>query len=53
MEDNNSKKIEIVTGNGKELNISPVYDHIDIEKPKEKNEKQKIIIPQDKDKKSY
>ncbi len=43
-----SKKIEIVSGNGKDLNISPVYDHIDIEKPKEKNEKKKIIIPNDK-----
>ena len=42
------KKIEIVSGNGKDLNISPVYDHIDIEKPKEKKEKKKIIIPNDK-----
>ena len=45
-----SKKIEIVSGNGKDLNISPVYDHIDIQKPKEK-EKKKIIIPEDKKKK--
>lgn len=45
-----SKRIEIVSGNGKNLNISPVYDHIDIEKPKEK-EKKKIIIPDDKNKK--
>ena len=43
-----NKKIEIVSGNGKDLNISPVYDHIDIEKPKEKKEKKKIIIPNDK-----
>lgn len=43
-----SKKIEIVSGNGKNLNISPVYDHIDIEKPKEEKEKKKIIIPNDK-----
>lgn len=43
-----NKKIEIVSGNGKDLNISPVYDHIDIEKPKENKEKKKIIIPQDK-----
>ena len=43
-----SKKIEIVSGNGKDLNISPVYDHIDIEKPKEEKEKNKIIIPNDK-----
>lgn len=43
-----SKKIEIVSGNGKNLNISPVYNHIDIEKPKEEKEKKKIIIPGDK-----
>lgn len=43
-----NKKIEIISGNGKDLNISPVYDHIDIEKPKKENEKKKIIIPQDK-----
>lgn len=48
MDNNTNKKIEIVSGNGKDLNISPVYDHIDIEKPKEKNDKKKIIIPEQK-----
>lgn len=43
-----NKKIEIVSGDGKDLNISPVYDHIDIQKPKEEKEKKKIIIPNDK-----
>ena len=43
-----NKKIEIISGNGKDLNISPVYDHIDIERPKEEKEKKKIIIPGDK-----
>ena len=43
-----NKKIEIVSGNGKDLNISPVYDHIDIEKPKKEKEKKKIIIPDNK-----
>ena len=43
-----NKKIEIISGNGNDLDISPVYDHIDIEKPKEEKEKKKIIIPQDK-----
>ena len=38
------KEIEIVSGNGKDLNISPVYDHIDIERPKEEKEKKKVII---------
>lgn len=42
------KNIEIVTGDGSDLNISPVYDHIDIEKPKENDEKKKIIIPKEK-----
>lgn len=41
MSDN--KKIEIVNGKGKNLNISKVYDHIEIEKPKEK--KKNVVIP--------
>jgi hypothetical protein len=46
MED--KKDIKIVSGDGKDLDISPVYDHIDIEKPKEDKEKKKIIIPDEK-----
>ena len=42
------KNIKIVPGDGKDLDISPVYDHIDIEKPKENQEKKKIIIPDEK-----
>ena len=41
-----NKDIEIVSGDGKDLDISPVYDHIDIEKPKEKKDDKKIIIPE-------
>ena len=42
---NNDDKIKIINGDGK-LNISPVYDYIEMEKPKSKNnEKQNIIIP--------
>ncbi len=48
MEEKKNKKIEIVSGNGKDLNISPVYDHIDIEKPKEEKGNKKIIIPEEK-----
>lgn len=45
------KKIEIVSGDGKELNISPVYDHLSIAKPKTKDEKKKeIVIPKEKKK---
>ncbi len=46
MED--KKDIKIVSGNGKDLNISPVYDHINIEKPKKEKENKKIIIPDNK-----
>ena len=46
MENADSKKIEIVSGNGKDLNISPVTDYINIERPKEKKEKKSIIIPE-------
>ena len=46
----NKNKIEIISGDGKDLNISPVYDHINIEKPKEKKEKKDVIIPGDKKK---
>ena len=36
MDNENNGKLEIISGNGKNLNISPVYDHINIEKPKNK-----------------
>lgn len=47
MANDKSKKIEIVKGNGK-LNISPVKSHLDVEKPKNKTDKSKIIIPKEK-----
>ena len=43
------KKIEVVTGNGKDLDISEVSSHIPSLKTKQKNEddnKQEIVIPQ-------
>ncbi len=43
------KKIEVISGNGKELDISPVYDHISTDKPKStKKIKQNIVIPNSK-----
>jgi len=43
------KEIEIVTGDGKDLEISPVYNHIKIDKTNNQpDKKQKIIIPEDK-----
>mgnify|MGYP004620955419 CR=1 FL=1 len=51
MEENNQvdeikeqKKIEVVTGNGN-LNISPVYEHIEAEKPRPKDTRE-VIIPE-------
>lgn len=42
------KKIKIVSGNGKDLNISDVKDHIKLNKKKEEVNKDKIIIPTEK-----
>lgn len=39
------KEIKIVTGNGKDLDISPVYDHIKINKPSSREKKKDIVIP--------
>jgi len=49
MANDKNKKIEIVKGNGK-LNISPVKNHLDVEKPKKKADKNNIIIPTEKKK---
>lgn len=49
------KKIEVVTGNGKDLKISEVSSHLNIAKPKIKNDeekKQEIVIPKEKSKKT-
>ncbi len=43
------KKITVVNGDGKDLDISPVYEHLNVAKPKPKEEKdKKIIIPEEK-----
>lgn len=47
-EKNEKKEIKIVSGDGDGLNISPVREHIDIEKPQEKPKKDNIIIPEEK-----
>lgn len=49
MEEKKQKKIEVISG-GNDLNISPVYDHINIERPKEEKEKKNIVIPKEKKK---
>lgn len=41
------KKLEIVPGDGKDLDISPVYEHLNNGKPK--NDKPKnVVIPKEK-----
>lgn len=46
MDNEEKKDIEVVSGDGTNLNISPVYDNLDIAKPDEDtNTKKNIIIP--------
>ena len=45
------KEIRVVSGNPKDLDISPVYDHIEIQKPTNEMKKH-IIVPEEKEKKS-
>ncbi len=44
MEDD-KKKLEIVSGDGETLDISPVYEHLNTVKPKCDNKPKHIIIP--------
>lgn len=45
----NSKKIKVVSGKGKNIKISEVKEHLNIEKPKEDNiKKGNIVIPKQK-----
>lgn len=48
MGENEKREIEVVTGNGSELTISPVSEHLKTMKPKSKEEqnKKKIVIPE-------
>ena len=55
--ENNSNQeieIEVVNGDGSELDFSPVYEHLNVLKPKSKEEdkKQNIIIPEVREKKT-
>ena len=46
MDKEEKKNIEVVSGDGTDLNISPVYDNLDIAKPDEDtNTKKNVIIP--------
>lgn len=51
---NEKKEIEVIPGDGTNLEFSPVFNHLNSAKPKPKNEndkKKKIIIPEVKNKK--
>ena len=45
--DEDNKEIEVVKGNVEDLDISPVYEHLDIEKPNTEKKKE-IVIPKEK-----
>ena len=46
------KNIEVVSGDGSNLEISPVYEHLNASTPKSSDEKPKnIVIPEEKPKK--
>ena len=48
--DDVKKEIEVVNGDGSNLIISPVYEHINGVKPKNKDKKPaNIIVPKNKD----
>ena len=54
MSEKQSKEIEIVSGNVSDLDISPVFEHLNVIKPKAKSsqdKKKKIVIPIVKNKK--
>lgn len=42
------KNIKVVSGDGKDLDISPVSNHIPISKPKINDNNKKVIIPTEK-----
>lgn len=46
-ENKDNKKIKIITGDGSNLDISPVEEHLTIAKPKTKKNKDKIVIPEE------
>ncbi len=47
-EEKEKKEIEVVNGDGTEIEISPVYDHIILDKTNKNEKKEKIVIPKEK-----
>ena len=48
MYNDDNKNIEIVSGNGKDLDISPVYDNLDIAKPEDESNTKRMLLFQKK-----
>lgn len=46
------KNIEVVSGDGSSLDISPVYDHLNVAKPKSTKKPTDIVIPKEANKES-
>lgn len=47
------KNLEVVSGDGSSLDISPVYDHLNVAKPKSAKEKPTgIVVPKETNKNS-
>lgn len=46
MNEDEKKNIEIFNGNGEGLDISPLYDHINIENPISEENNEQVIIPE-------
>ena len=46
--DEEKKEIEVVSGDGSEIDISPVYNHIILDKPNKNEKKGNIVIPKEK-----
>ncbi len=51
MEEKNNDIEVVLDDNGEDLEISPVYEHLNVAKPKPKEDKKNIIIPEVKKKK--
>ena len=51
MEEKNNDIEVVLDDNGENLEISPVYEHLNVAKPKPKEDKKNIIIPEVKKKK--
>ena len=49
MDENEEEKrdIDVISGDGSEIEISPVYDHVILDKPNKNEKKEKIVIPKE------